>query len=303
MHTSKLDYVEILKIVSICFVILLHVFGIFAFPTITYIKDPSINNGLLTMMARPIWRCTMSLMFFLSGIGAYHSLKKRTVKQFLFERLKRLYVPLVFVTLSVVSVQTYILATTSYGFKGSFFDFFPKVFFNGIGLGPTGYFNWGHLWFISYLFHISLLALPLFIYFLKDEKPYIIQVLLKVVQKGSIVLPLLLLVLIEIFLRPIWPGKLDLIHDWANFASFFVWFVYGFIYAGDFLKLKTHNTTFPFFFVMYVISLIVTIPYLGVLDSEKGYHLNFILSRALVAVNAWACIVFLMDFGRTKFNF
>lgn len=246
---SKLHYVEILKIVCICFVVFIHVLCIFAFPSFTYIKDPSINSSQLTIIILFIWRPTMSLMFFMAGIGAYHSLKKRTVKKFILERIKRLYIPLIFVTLSIISVQTYILAKTSYNFEGSFFDFFPKIFFSGMGASPGGYFNFGHLWFVCYLFHFSLLALPIFIYFLKDNKPVFIQKLLQVVQKGSIYLPLVLLLLVEVILRPKWPGNFGLINDWANFTSFFIWFIYGFLYAGDFLKLNSNKAVYPYFFL------------------------------------------------------
>jgi len=98
----------------------------------------------------------MNLLFFVSGIGATFSLRKRSGAQFMGERCNRLLLPFLLGTLLVVSVQTWLGALSFGRFSGSFFVFFP-LFFSG------GNFNMGHLWFLLYLFVFSALALPLFL--------------------------------------------------------------------------------------------------------------------------------------------
>lgn len=300
IQSSKLLYLEILKVIAIGFLIPVHTAMIFTSPSLTYVRDISVNSKEMSLFVQGCWQWILPLLFFISGIGTYFSLKTRTAKQYIIERLKRLYVPLVFGTLCIISIQTYIMAITQYGFKGSFFDFFSKEFFNGTGMTPDGYFNWGHLWFISYLFHFSLLALPFFIYCLKDSKPYLIQKILQIIYNGSIILPLLLLILVECIFRAKWPGDLSLINDWANFLSFFILFIYGFFYAGGFIKSKSEKPLYPYFFIMAAISMIV---YLWLPQFPIGYNTNFILSRMLAAFNTYACVVFFIDFAKNKLNY
>jgi peptidoglycan/LPS O-acetylase OafA/YrhL len=299
-QAEKLYYIEILKVLIIGLLIPSHTALIFFDNPFCYIRDSTIDSQAMDYFFSGCGRWMMYLMFFLSGISVYYSLKTRTVKKFIIERLKRLYVPLVFCTICFISIQTFLLAKNQYGFSGSFFDFFPKIFFNGLGMTPKGYFNWGHLWFLCYLFHFSLLALPFFIYCLKDSRPYLIQKILQMVQKGSIILPLLLLIVVECAFRAKWPGNLTLISDWANFFLFFTLFVYGFLYAGNFINVKSDKAVYPYFFFIAVISMII---YLRLPKLPEVYNVGFISGRILAAFNTWACIVFLVDFAKHKLNF
>lgn len=300
MSKEKLYYIEILKVFIISLVIPTHTLTIFVDNAGSYIRDFTVGSEAMTLFARSLWQWMMFLMFFISGITAYYSLKKHSARQFIIERLKRLYVPLVFGTLCLVSVQTYFLAKNQYGFKGSFFDFFPIYFFNGLGMSPSGYFNWGHLWFLSYLFHISLVALPFFTYCLKDDKPYFIQKVLQMVKRGGIILPLFLLILVECIFRAHWPSNLGLINDWANFFFFLILFIYGFFYGGGYINVTISKPIYPYFFFIAIISMMI---YLFLPILPGAYTLGFVFTRIWAAFNTWACIVFLIDISRHKFNF
>lgn len=106
----------------------------------------------------------MHLLFLVSGIGATFSLRKRNGAQFIQERRDRLLLPLLLGTVFVVSIQSWLRALSFGKFSGSYFAFFLS-FFNGIYTGPqsSGNFEWGHLWFLAYLFVFSAVALPLFL--------------------------------------------------------------------------------------------------------------------------------------------
>ncbi len=301
IHIEKLHYVEILKISIISLVIFLHVCEIFSYPAITYIKDNSINCEELTIIVRFFNQWIMSAMFFFAGIGSYYSLKSKTWKKYVVERIKRLYIPMIFGTLFLVSIQTYILAKTQYGFNGSLFDFIP-VFIGKTGISPDGYLNWGHLWFISYLFHFSLLALPFFVYSLKESKPNFIQKILYIIEKGSVYLPLVLLILIECVFRPHWPGSLDLINDWANFLTYFLVFVYGFLFVGGFLKLQYKKLNRTILLIVYLISSIAMFIYWHFPYPKEAYNFEYLSLRIASVFYTWLSIIFWIDLGRNKFN-
>ncbi len=104
----------------------------------------------------------MQLLFMLAGAAAWYSLR-RSAGRFAWERVKRLLVPLVAGLALVVTPQLYV-AALHHGFQGSFFDWLPAFFtFNPDNLGAYDGMNWSpaHLWFILYLFLLSLIALPL----------------------------------------------------------------------------------------------------------------------------------------------
>ncbi len=168
----------------------------------------------------------MHLLFFVSGIGAVFSLRKRSGGQFMGERSSRLGLPLLLGTLLVVSVQTW-LGDLSFGrFSGSFFAYFPLFF-------KWGTFNWGHFWFLAYLFVFSALALPLFLAIRRmGEESRLLSVIRRFAAMPLILLPALWFCLLEGLFRPGWPGSLNLYNDWAVFSVNLSFFVMGYI-AGS----------------------------------------------------------------------
>ena len=101
----------------------------------------------------------MPLMFMLAGMSTKYSLEKRSVGQYLLERLKRLVVPLIFGTLAFCPVMSYIGDKLNLGYEGSFITHYGIFFTRWTNLtGYDGGFNVGQFWFLLYLFIISLLA-------------------------------------------------------------------------------------------------------------------------------------------------
>jgi hypothetical protein len=98
----------------------------------------------------------MPLLFVIAGISSSFALEKRTSWQYVKERVSKLLIPLLFGVLFVIPIQPYLAELFHFG-QGNFFDFFTKL---GDLTGYTGGFTPGQLWFIAYLFVISLVALP-----------------------------------------------------------------------------------------------------------------------------------------------
>ncbi len=72
------------------------------------------------------WPWVMELFFVLSGVGAWYALKSRTGGQFLWERVKRLLIPLYTVGLFIlIPPQAYFEAVTNGGYSGTIWEFLP----------------------------------------------------------------------------------------------------------------------------------------------------------------------------------
>lgn len=113
----------------------------------------------------------MPLLFTLAGVSSYFALQKRSAGAYAKERMKKLLVPLLLGILLVVPAQTYFAERLHNGYIGGYFAQYRLFFTKFVDLsGYTGGFTVGHLWFLLYLFVISLLALPLMRWYLRREK-------------------------------------------------------------------------------------------------------------------------------------
>ncbi|MBO4579974.1 MAG: acyltransferase [Clostridiales bacterium] len=102
----------------------------------------------------------MPLLFLLAGMSTRFALVKRTGGQYIVERVKRLIVPLVFGTLVIMPVMTYLADKHNLGYEGSFISHYSIFFTKFTDLtGGDGGFSFGQFWFLLYLFVISLIAL------------------------------------------------------------------------------------------------------------------------------------------------
>ena len=98
----------------------------------------------------------MPLMFLLAGMSAYYSLQKRSVRQYLAERVRRLLIPLLFCTLTIAPVMSYLADRFQGGYTGNFLQHYSVFFTKFTDLtGADGGFSFGQFWFLLYLFVIS----------------------------------------------------------------------------------------------------------------------------------------------------
>ncbi len=101
----------------------------------------------------------MPLLFVLAGISAKFSLQKRTSKEYLAERVKRLLVPFLFGTIAFMPVMSYIGDKFNYSYSEGFLKHYA-VFFTKLTdwTGADGGFSVGQFWFLLYLFIISIVS-------------------------------------------------------------------------------------------------------------------------------------------------
>ncbi len=103
----------------------------------------------------------MPLLFWLAGSSSWYALQKRDNGQYARERVARLLVPFLFGLVVIVPPQGY-MARLMQGYQGGYLNYLLGYFtdFNDLS-GYYGTFTPAHLWFILYLFVISLVLLPL----------------------------------------------------------------------------------------------------------------------------------------------
>jgi peptidoglycan/LPS O-acetylase OafA/YrhL len=175
MQERRYD-IDWLRIIAMLAVFLFHCTRFFD-PEGWHLKNPEKSLPLYLSMRGLIWTWVMELFFLLSGVGTWYALRSRRAGAYIWERVKRLLIPLYTVGLFVLlPLQFYFELSTNRGYSGNFWQFIPRYF---AGFKLPRITPWpetllpnpfsGHLWFIEYLFLISLMSLPLLLY-LKSEQ-------------------------------------------------------------------------------------------------------------------------------------
>ncbi len=192
--------------------------------------EPSVG---LTIAVAFSHQFRLALLFFVSGCGVYFATRSKGRNAFIKERSRRLLVPLIFGVVVLVPIMVYLEKTYIGALELDYWHFYLEYFTEGVY--PRGHLSWHHFWFLAYLYLFCLLAWPIFRRIREaNGRQWINETLTRYRLNGfGIYLFILPLLLVEIPLRPIFPGFRDLIHDWASFSHWFMVFVAGFVFAFE----------------------------------------------------------------------
>lgn len=227
-RTERQYFIDWLRILLILSVFLFHI-GMFFNTWNWHVKNPTQYNGLLikTMIFLSEWR--MPLLFLISGAGTFYALGKRTPGKYLGERFKRLFIPLLAGIFILVPVQVYLEKADQYS---SLLSFYPHMF---EGIYPEGNFSWHHLWFIAYLFIISLFISP-FLKFFRGEGFRRFSEKLARFARVPLALNVVIILIVgsELLLRPHFPDNSHaLVDDWAAMSFYVIFFLSGFVLLSN----------------------------------------------------------------------
>jgi fucose 4-O-acetylase-like acetyltransferase len=190
----------------------------------------------------------MPLFFLLAGWSIVSSLRTRGGAGFVRERVLRLGVPLLVGCVFLMPPIKYLELASGLdaNYRGLFVspalqEGFRRVIPGGLPEAapfhetfrqflPTFYtqldrFTWAHLWFVAYLFTFTLLYRPLFSWVVRRSRE------LRRVPALWIYAPILPLALVQLVLRPHWPGLQNLYDDWANVAYYSIYLFAGVLLA------------------------------------------------------------------------
>lgn len=155
-------YIDNLRNTTILLLFFVHTFMIWNnFGSKFYIWQG--ENKLLSTLIVLVNPWFMPILFVLAGISARYALEKRTVSEFIIQRTKKLLIPFIGGLLFLVPFQTLYARKFFDGYDGDMIEHWIYFFTHLTDFtGYDGAFTPGHLWFILFLFIISMAALILF---------------------------------------------------------------------------------------------------------------------------------------------
>ncbi|MEM7097981.1 MAG: acyltransferase [Pseudomonadota bacterium] len=171
----------------------------------------------------------LGLLFFVSGLGTYFALKSRDRSAFFGDRARRLLIPLVVGIFVIVPPMVFLEKRYIGAFDGSLMEFYLAI--PASGIYPDGHLSWHHYWFVAYLFLHCVMAWPIFERLLYRPESRLHRWSAYLHQPYGIYWLILPLLLIELPLRPAFPGFRNLYADWASFFHWGLIFVVGFVFA------------------------------------------------------------------------
>ncbi len=164
MATERKHYIDNLRWMAILLLFPFHAAQIWSGGEYSGFYIWSHTNTFLYAFSTSVYPWYMTLLVTIAGISCKSSLQKRTNRQFIVERIKKLLIPFFFGVLVLVPIMTYIAEVFFNGYTGSYIEQYALFFTKQSDLtGYHGGFSVGHLWFLIYLFVISLTALPIII--------------------------------------------------------------------------------------------------------------------------------------------
>jgi hypothetical protein len=278
-----------------------------------HLKNAVQSEIVLVLRVSLIWVWVMELFFLLSGFGTWYALKSRNRQQYLIERGKRLLIPLYTVGLFIlIPPQFYFEIVTNGGYNGTFREMIPLYFgeFGRFGLSRTPFtllpFPFGgHLWFLQYLFLISLLMLPLLIYLKSESGQHLITTLARLShRRGGIFLFVIPVTTVQISLRSVFKGQFT----WADFTYYAVFFVIGYMIAAD----NRFTESMKRHFLVYLLLWFAGFGGMAFLITAKGYDpflgsasssFIFVLFQIIASITSWSAVVFMLSLGAKYLNF
>lgn len=294
----ELDWLRILTILSVFF---FHIGMVFVdggfFPIRNKETSPFIGH-LFTYLH--LWR--LPLLLLISGAGSYLAFSRKSASQFFKERSKRLLIPLLFGSFFIiVPIQVYIERMDQYS---NFWEFY-KTIFNFIPY-PHGNFSTHHLWFISYLFLYSILAIP----FLKwSHLNKSISILLKLesilASKVGWLITIIPLAISQVILLPYFPHETHNFMDIAYLIYYFYFFLLGILLISRdkiWMQLKEHKK-----FNLTVMLVLLTGFYLFyfnwdflIIHLTKSIH--FVIWRIFKVILCWYTILSVIGYAQSHLS-
>lgn len=184
MRRKEIDWI---RNIGVLMLFIFHTSVIFAYFGDWYIRSPEKNIlcGIFVLITYPWY---MPILFFLAGVSMKFSLESRGENLYFKERVERLLIPFLFALVVIVPPQTY-FARLWRGEKVYGYLEHLKYFFTNFGdfTGYDGKFTPAHLWFILFLFIISILGFKATKYLrTKKGKEVLVKVKERLLSKNSV---------------------------------------------------------------------------------------------------------------------
>ncbi len=216
MKTQRRHDIDWLRVIAIWLLLIYHIAIVFQpwAMFFGFIRSPELIEGLwkpMTMLN--VWR--IPFLFYVSGMGVYFALRKRTWKQLVTERVKRILVPFIFGFFAITPLHMFIYQK----FYNLPFDYYAHA---------------GHLWFLANIFAYVVILSPLFIYLRKKKDSAFQKGLSRFMSNPLGPLSISIFFILEVLVMR--PGIFEMYAEtWHGFVLGFLAFFFGFLfmYSGE----------------------------------------------------------------------
>ena len=247
MDGTRRPDIDTLRVGATYLLFVFHVGKVFDPAPFYHVRNVDLSFTMLVVCGFiSLWH--MPLFFLLAGWSAASSLDRRGSRGFVAERVRRLAIPLLAGCVLLAPAIKYVelrsgldLNHAALRVAPALQDGFKTVIPSGLPTAepfdepfltflPTFFthldrFTWAHLWFVAYLFALTMVYLPAFSWLVRRRDR------LAGLGSWAVYLPVVPLAVIQLTMRSRWPGIYNLYDDWANVAYYSVFLVAGFLLA------------------------------------------------------------------------
>jgi glucans biosynthesis protein C len=300
LKNERLYYMDWLRVFAVMLLIPYHTGMIFS-EVDFHIKN-NITSPVITVINIFIDNWHMPLFFLLAGASTWFALEKRSPVVYVKERFMRLIIPLIFGIIIIIPPQTFYEEIQKSGYKGNYIDFYSHLF-NAIF--PQGNLAWNHLWFLFYLFIISMAVFPLILLWKSGTGASFTESCCKWLAKGRHIFILFIpLAIIQMTLKVAYPGPQNIVSDWARILFMLFIFIYGILfyifswYRESFdqnlgVAFVTGITIFAIFIIMWLLDY----------RFDFGYNLATLVLLCIGSLSTFCWLIVLLGLSQRTLNF
>ncbi|MFA5299303.1 MAG: acyltransferase [Lutibacter sp.] len=235
----------------------------------------------------------LPLLFLISGTGTVFAFSKRTWKQFFKERTSRLLIPLFFGVLFIVPPQNY------YQYVNEFTSYWE--------LYKNGRFEINHLWFIKNLYVISVLLIPLILFFKSQKSRHLVAWFEKITSyKIGLLLGVVPLMIITVVLKKYYPTDSSSLSNLSTTFLYTYYFITGILLASSQVFWENLQKFRRFHLVVFVLSTLLFYGYYYLPNEFIAPYLSipirWAIWFALGCLVGWCFVLTLLGYAQICLN-
>ena len=230
MDQERIHYLDWLKVLIVYGIVLFHVALVFAYGG--WLVSNREQSVILSAFAGFCFPWGIPAMFLIAGADAWFGLRSHSASDFVRRRFLRLVVPLVPGLLILSPFQRFIVSSNPPPAPGGFWAFYVGFFRNLDFTWTLDFVSRSllHLWFLAYLFAISLACAPVLVWLRSASgRSFTSRLVAIASRRGGLLLLGAPLAATQVVLRPVFPAY----QDWADVATYTLAFLLGAIFFSD----------------------------------------------------------------------
>jgi len=214
----RLYYLDWLRVLAFSLLVIVNCSEVFA-GSGWWIAN-SETNSTIGYVLRFFHQWRMPLLFIISGVAVAIMLDRRTVMQFIDDRLTRILVPLISGMIVVVPPMIFFI----WRGEGNYISV-QEFYLNLLELEwfPKGNFHWLHLWYLAFIFIFSIVIIPVMIFLQTSKARVFLNNMVVILSKSSVLLPIILVFHLPYYIsRNFLPSS-----DLTDLIYYFPYFIFG----------------------------------------------------------------------------